>query len=392
MDYLTFQQLLSPAGQDILQDAIALSPQEPDFLIHYQSLTKRYPANLARAALEAAILRREATSKFPFADRLYLTREALEQASNHEIAVYRAKRFQPYPRVADLGCSVGSDTFALARIAPTLGLDHDRLRLSMASANLDSLGLLANAHLVLSDLNQPLPFSAGITAMFFDPGRRSNHQRYFSVHQYQPPLAVISQWLPKHPALGVKISPGVNLAEVKEYEAEVEFISLHGELKEAVLWFGPLNTTQRRATLLPGPHVLTIENGAQPSIHKVTDPKTFLYEPDPAVIRAGLVTSLAERLDASQVDADIAYLTSEIHTPTPFARTWAIEAWFPFQLKRLRSFLHQQHVGHISVKKRGSPLEPDSLIQQLRLKGDQERVVVLTRLRGEPIVMICIRV
>jgi hypothetical protein len=230
--------------------------------------------------------------------------------------------------------------------------------------------------------------------MFFDPARRTSHHRHFSVQQYQPPLSIIKDWLPKHPALGVKISPGVDQAELVGYKAEVEFISWHGALKEAVLWFGPLKTALRRATLLPGPYMLASDHPYQSptDAHNVTDPKSFLYEPDPAIIRAGLVTALAERLNASQIDPDIAYLTADSLTPTPFARTWSIEAWFPFQLKRLRSYLHQHHIGHVSVKKRGSPLEPDFLIQQLRLRGDQERVVVLTQLRDEPIVMISIRV
>jgi hypothetical protein len=54
--------------------------------------------------------------------------------------------------------------------------------------------------------------------------------------------------------------------------------------------------------------------------------------------------------------------------------------------------LRQRHIGHLTVKKRGSPIEPEFLIHRLHLKGDQERVLVLSQLRGDPIVMICIRV
>ncbi|OGN89131.1 MAG: hypothetical protein A2Y88_11985 [Chloroflexi bacterium RBG_13_48_10] len=126
--------------------------------------------------------------------------------------------------------------------------------------------------------------------------------------------------------------------------------------------------------------------------HRISDPGSFLYEPDPAVIRSGLVTTLAEMLNASQMDPDIAYLTSETHSTTPFVRVWTIEDWFPFQLKRLRAYCYQHQIGHVTVKKRGSPIDPDYLIHQLRLKGDQECVLVLTHLRGEPIVTICKRV
>ena len=105
-------------------------------------------------------------------------------------------------------------------------------------------------------------------------------------------------------------------------------------------------------------------------------------------VRAGLVADLAAQLDAFQIDPDIAYLTAEKKQPTPFARAWAVEAWFPFGLKRLRSYLRERHIGRVTVKKRGSPLQPEALIRDLRLSGDQERVVFLTHLHGAPVVVI----
>jgi hypothetical protein len=391
VNQIVFHKLLSPSGQEVLQAASALSPRESDFLIHFQSLSRRFPPDLARAALEVAILRRDATVKFPFADKLFLTRQALEQASSFEISSYRAKRFQHFPCIADLGCSIGGDTFALAQVASTIGLDNDLLRLSMASANLLALGLSAATRLIQSNLIDALPIKSRSIALFFDPARRAGDHRFFSVQQYQPPLSIIQHWLPDFLSLGVKISPGVDLAELNEYEAELEFISFHGELKEAVLWFGSLKTAFRRATILPGPYQLVAHLPDRLPLPpaRITDPGFFLYEPDPSVIRSGLVTTLAEMLDASQVDSDIAYLTSGKLSKTPFARVWKIEDWFPFQLKRLRTYLRQHNYGRVTVKKRGSPIEPDFLIHQLRLKGDQDCIVVLTHLRGEPIVIIC---
>jgi len=78
--------------------------------------------------------------------------------------------------------------------------------------------------------------------------------------------------------------------------------------------------------------------------------------------------------------------------PTPFARVWAVEDWFPFGLKRLRAYLRERNIGKITVKKRGSPLQPDALIHDLHLKGDNERVIFLTHLRGRPIVIISLNV
>lgn len=388
MDLAEFRSLLTPAGQEALQVAGLLQPREVDFLAHHQALSRRFPPGLVRAALEVAILRGEAAAKFSHADQMYFTRTALEQASAHPVSAYRAARYRRLDFLADLGCSVGGDTLALAALAPTLALDLDPLRLAMAQANLDALGLAGRVQCLQADLTQPLPFCpAQSTGLFFDPARRAAARRIFHVRDYLPPLAVVRTWLPRFPALGVKISPGVNLDELAGYEAEIEFISLHGELKEAALWFGALRSAERRATLLPGPHTLTASPTAVSRLAPA--PLAYLYEPDPAVLRAGLVTTLAEQIDAAQLDPDIAYLTSNSLTPTPFARSWAVEDWLPFQLKRLRAYLRQRDIGQVTVKKRGSPLEPQALIRDLRLSGPEQCVLVLTHLNGQPIVLVC---
>jgi SAM-dependent methyltransferase len=389
--------LLTPAGQRALAAAEARQPAEPDFLAHFQALSRQHPPALARAALETAILRREAAAKFPpgVARQLYLTREALQQASPWEVAAHRAARFRGYDLTLDLGCSIGADTIHLAQVgaglAPALGLDRDPLRLALARLHLAALGL--PAEFIRADLTSPLPFAPPrlrAAALFFDPARRRGHRRIFSVRNYSPPLDVIRNW--RAAALGVKISPGVDLAELAGYDCEIEFTSLHGELKEAGLWFGAFRSAGSRATLLPGGHTLAADGrpgtDAQPS--PLSPPRRYLYEPDPAVIRAGLVGALAGQLGAAQLDASIAYLTADRRVDTPFARAWQVEDWLPFNLKNLRAHLRARNVGRVTVKKRGSPLTPEKLIADLKLHGEEQRALVLTRLQGEPVVLVCL--
>jgi hypothetical protein len=258
----------------------------------------------------------------------------------------------------------------------------------MAQANLAAIGWAHRAYFLRLDLRDPLPLRhMDHAAAFFDPARRSGGRRIRSVELYQPPLDMTRQWLADVPALAVKVSPGVDMAQLEPYDAEVELISLSGELKEATLWFGPLKTAPRRATLLPGSYTLTGAAGRLPAL-PIHEPAAWIYEPDPAVLRAGLVSVLGEQLGAAQLDPDIAYLTGEQAISTPFARCWAVEAWLPFSLKRLRAYLRARGVGRVTVKKRGSPLEPEALIRDLRLKGEAERVVFLTHLRGRPIAVV----
>jgi hypothetical protein len=389
MELSHFFRLLSPEGQEALNAAMALNPREAAFLSHFQILGRRYPRDLARDALAIAILRSQAADKFLHPENMYFTRDALEQASGHEVSRHRSRRYAGFKRVFDLGCSVGGDTLALAAVCPTVGIDRDDLRLAMAQANLNSLGL--DAAFVHADLSNPLPIfpqPTASSAIFFDPARRIHGRRIRRVEGYKPPLSIITTWRKWFSAMGVKISPGVKLNELANYNAEVEFISVKGQLKEAVLWFGPLHSARRRATLLPGEHTL-VPLSSEILRAESSEPLAYLYEPDPAILRSQLVGDLAVQLKAYQLDPDIAYLTAVECKLTPFARVWRIEDWFPFQLKRLRAYLRARHVGRVVVKKRGSPLQPEALIRDLRLKGNAERVVFLTHLNGRPIVVVC---
>lgn len=393
-DLNSLRALLTESGKELLEAACRLQPKEEDFLRHYQHLSRSHPAALVRTALELAVLRQKGLAKIPFADRLFFTRAALEQASAWEVASYRARRFSGFQTLFDLGCSVGIDTLALASSGDTLGFDNDPLRLAMARANLRALPLPHLAQVACADLLHPLPISRSLTssALFFDPARRTDTRRIYHVEEYHPPLSVIHRWLETHPNLGVKVSPGVKLEELAGYDCEVEFISLHGELKEAVLWFGSLRSAARRATLLPLNHTLTDgDEAAQPGLlPPLSTPLAYLLEPDAAVIRAGLVQALAHRLNAAQIDRQIAYLTTPAPITSPFVRSWQIETWMPFSLKKLRAYLRSRHVGIVTVKKRGSPLDPEELHHSLRLTGTQERVLFLTHSAGAPIVIIAL--
>jgi SAM-dependent methyltransferase len=331
--------------------------------------------------LDTTLLRQKAAAKFSRADQMYFTREALEQASGEGIGAYRARRFAGLgaARVADLGCGIGGDALALAQTAVVVGVDLDPIRLAMARQNVQVYAGDGRFQPLQADLRQLAPLPAD--ALFFDPARRDAHgRRLFSVQQYQPPLSLIEGWRAKVAATAVKISPGVDYAELPP-DAEVEFISVAGEVKEGVLWFGPLRSgAARRATLLPGGHSLTSEPG-DPA--PVVTPQGYLYEPDGAIIRAHLVEELARMLGAGKIDQEIAYLTAVTPQQTPFARCYPIEDAFPFQLKRLRHYLRQRHVGHVVIKKRGSPLEPEWLQKQLRLQGDEQRTLFLTQIGGK---------
>src|SRR4029078_9186248 len=80
-------------------------------------------------------------------------------------------------------------------------------------------------------------------------------------------------------------------------------------------------------------------------------PLSYLYEPDPAVIRAHVIAQLAGQLGAAQIDREIAYLNFDHAIDTPFARCWKVIEWLPWNLKRLRVQLRALDAGAVTVKK-----------------------------------------
>ncbi|HKJ28284.1 MAG TPA: class I SAM-dependent methyltransferase, partial [Anaerolineales bacterium] len=166
-----FYSLFTREGQWALESAMAFLPREKDFLADFAMLAKRFPREVARAALTTAILRGEAERKFPQAEKMYFTRQALEQATPYEVAKQRAKRFREsgdFSRIFDLGCSVGGDSITLAKAAPVVGIDQEELRVAMAAKNAEALRV--PAQFLQADLNN-LPFDlakvGGDSAIFF---------------------------------------------------------------------------------------------------------------------------------------------------------------------------------------------------------------------------------
>ncbi len=385
IDLRLLRELLSPSGQEALAAAVQSSPDEERFLSSAQELSRRFPDQLARAALEQAILRQKARGKFSAADRMYFTREALEQATVEAVAAHRAERLESLSPIFDLGCGIGGDTLALARASPIVAVDHDELRLAILRANASALDLDRRVLPVLSDLRSPgWAFPRGCGA-FFDPARRGDGWRRRSAREYQPPLALALSWAGQVEGMAIKVSPAIDLSETQPFDAEVEFVSYRGDLKEATLWTGALKSASRRATLLPGPHTLTALH--EPEL-VVSAPRRYLWEPDAAVIRAGLVRTLGAGLRAAQIDPTIAFLTSDHLSATPFARAFEVSEVIPFGLKRVREALRARGVGRVIIKKRGSGVDVDDFARRLRLEGEGETTLVLTRVMGRPAAII----
>jgi len=348
------------------------------------ALRKSLSLSEASAVLTTLRLRRRAVTKFPrFAGDMLFTEAGLQQASHRLVRRYRAGLVASH-RALDVCCGIGGDSLALAAAGKdVLGLDIDPVRIAIGRHNAAAMGL--RPAFQVADAARPLP--PGYGCIFFDPGRRDRQgKRIRHVESYQPPLSLARAWQAEE--IIVKLSPAVDLRQLAAYGGQVEFISAQGQLIEALLWLHR-PASLPCATLLTDGGAFHLRRGAPASI-EITKPKTWLFEPDPAVLRAGLVQDLAQEAGAAMIDETIAYLTMDARAESAWGRSWKILDWMPFQLKRLRRYLMERGVGRVTVKKRGFAMPPNELIARLRLRpGAEERVLVMTRHRGKPIAIIC---
>ena len=385
--------LVTSAGRALLAEAGALRADRAETLTALTRLRRSATPEQAVAAWEMSELRKRGAVKFgPLASEMYFVREALEQASGLGTSDYHARRFANAgaTHITDLGGGIGGDALAFARAGLRVTLiERDTVRADFAEENALFWGFSDQITVKRGGVT-----TAEITTdgAWLDPARRQGSRRVSDPEEYSPPLSWLhSLAVSGVQAVGVKLSPAIDHALADPFGAELEFISEGGECREALLWLGTAKSGQPlQATLITPSGPLTLAGTADERGDWVAPTGSrYLYEPDPAVIRAHLVGTLAKQIDAAPVDPQIAYLLGDTYCPTPFAEAYEVIDQFPYSRKRLQEALTAQDAGRVIIKKRGFPLEPDAIQKMLKLRGSKEVIVVLARVGAGHQVYLC---
>ncbi|MCX6380246.1 MAG: class I SAM-dependent methyltransferase [Armatimonadetes bacterium] len=332
------------------------------------------------------------------------------------MAEYRASRFLSGACVFDACAGVGGDSLALLKRNEVLAVDSNPVTLTCLRLNAGVVcpQRAASLHTLCADvtaLDLARIRSSGCDTAFVDPSRRTEGQhgerrRVHSSSDYSPPLEWVQTLRASIPNVGVKISPAIDEATLHDTpDAEVEFVSVRGECREAVLWFGEFAQESRRplyqygtfcytATLLGRQETPLIFAPFECDPASVVSPQAWLYEPDPAVIRAHLVSQLASQLNAGIFAHDIAYLTADSLIETPFATAYRVLESMPYRPKEVLKWLRREGRRVEVVKKRGVPLEPEAVRKSLSGANSDGSplTLVLTPHLGGTFALLCERV
>jgi hypothetical protein len=361
-------------------------------------------AGLAEEEIEELLERvhflRKGKEKFPRAAKMRFSREGLAQASSKWVAEYRTLRIRErlggVARILDVCAGIGGDTIALATRWPVIAIERDPETMAILRHNLGVHGLEEKVQLIEGDILQLLDDESAraawgqVDCIFFDPSRRAQGSRRIETELYAPPLSLLDRLRGLTPNVVAKISPAVDLSSI-EYDCDIEVISYKGSVKEITLWFGALQSAagERRVRATKLPEKITWTKKAESRKIGTRPPGAFLYEPDPAFIKAHLIQDLARHFQLELLDSRLAFLTSDVRIDDPTLKRYRVCESVEVSDREIERRLQAHGIGRADFKARGIAVNLQTLQKRIRPQGRDRGLVILTRVEGRKRALLC---
>ena len=357
-------------------------------LIGQRKLRDTFDEDLVRAALSVHDARLRATGLLPDADQLWLTRVGLEQCTALQVATHKAKRYLESASVFDLCCGVGVDASAMAEHSQVTAIDSAAAMCLRTEWNAGIWNRADNVNTQCANVTD-IDWSGKVVHV--DPDRRAESERPTKrLEQYQPDLAWMQQLTRVAEGGGIKISPASNFLQ-KFPGCEIELISLKGECREATVWFGSLaGENAFRATVLPSGETISADP-LSAWTNVASTASEYILDPDPAIVRSGLIDVMAEQNQMQRLDAEEEYLTSSQCVVSGFVTPFKIEAVLSGNIKALKQYLRSDPSTHYEVKCRRIPTNADTVRRQLPSGSAAPRVIFFARIGGRSSIVVARR-
>ena len=307
---------------------------------------------------------------------LWPKRLSMEQCSSEEAAAYKADiidRFKAEDDIfIDLTGGFGVDFATIARrFRHSIYVERDAALCKIAAHNFPLLGITDfnvvndTAETVIERLTDTL---RARIIILIDPARRDNAGRKtVLIEDCAPDVCALQERLRAVAKIVVvKLSPMLDItAAIRAIKgvSEVHTVSIGGECKEVLLVVG-------QEVAEPVIHCCGLrftqseEQNAMPEY--ADELGTWLYEPDAAILKAGMLKSIALRFGVRKLSP-----MSHLYTSDKLIEDWPgkrfpVTAWTGFSKKELRTLLQGISCADLTV--RGFPQTTATLRKQLRLR------------------------
>jgi len=399
MTFEELNRLLEPEIQALL--ALHSSDDPAVFALRFHG-RRELPV---RAIAEQLACRRKALKKLPLLSRrnLLYTPLALEQASGERTAEYKASLLSG-KRLIDLSGGLGVDTMLMARVfQEVVYCERDPLLCAVVEHNLKMSGI-SNVSVKQGDsisLFAAYPDNY-FDWVFIDPARREEGRRSIALKAASPDVeASHDLLLRKAQRVCIKASPALEISGLKKLLPALQkilVVSVDRECREILLLLergyaadGPvkvkavcLNSDSEEITEVVGSGVADRVVG--------TAVKEYLYEPDPAIIKARLSAGLAADLGLEFVNKSVDYLTADRKIEAFPGRTFRVVECLPWKPKSFRAFLERHNINGASIQRRDFPLSTAELRKKYRLLESERAFLFFTKdAAGHPLCIYALR-
>ncbi|MGM0462745.1 MAG: THUMP-like domain-containing protein [Fibrobacterota bacterium] len=386
----------SPQGREIWEQALENYADPVDFLL---SLSGKMPGGCAAFMAEQLKIRAILKRKFPLLlSRGIVGEKSLaEQATSEAVARYHARCLEG-EALCDATGGMGVDTiFFSSSFSNVEYIEKDLSRYQMFLHNLNLLPECANITPRQGDSMEILRNSSvEYEWIFLDPARRNKQgDRFKTMSRWSPDILAYAELIFNSARrVALKISPAYDITLLKKELPglySVQVISVSGEVKE-LLAFGYRGYTgdcQVQSVCLnsdgsPGFFIESRNAKKCPLSSK----GAFLYEPDPAIIKACLIDELGEYFDLNRYSQYGVFLISNRDITNFPGRKFRIHTIFSWSRSRVKRYITDRVVSAAAVICRDFPVPAAVLRKKFGLQESSRNFLIFTRnSTGEKVVL-----
>ena len=351
--------------------------------------------SLALRQIEARqLLRKKVPAWSENEDLLFPVHLSIEQCSSEASAQYKANLLSG-ETFADLTGGLGIDTYFISRHFHQADYVERQAELcDLAKHNLEMLN--ADVKVWNETAEDYLKHCEPKDCIFIDPARRDeNGRKTVFISDCTPDVAALQDMLlEKAKKVMVKLSPMLDISRALEelrHVSEVHVVAVANECKELDVIMERDHQGEPRFVcvnlLTQQPELRFTMEEERNCLGKLADDVSkYLYEPNPAVMKAGCYKLLTEHFGVFKLHKNSNLYTSEQLVADFPGRIFEVEGWAPYNKKLKQTLLAD--VGKASIAVRNFPLSVAELRKAMKISDGDETYLFATTLKGEKKVVI----
>lgn len=333
----------------------------------------------------------KATNKLPLwattSNIIYPIRLSMEQCSSERTGQYKASLVSGTCMV-DLTGGFGVDTFYLSKLFnKAFYIEQQEDLAEIAAHNFNALQqknisvLVGNSAEVLKSIPEP------IDLIYLDPARRKDAQKVFRLSDCEPNIVALQDfYFSKSTQILIKTSPMLDIAEAMrqlKHVKEIHIVSVDNECKE-VLYVLDKKFSEEASYICVHDHKKSIQSFAFKASFEnsfkadLSMPLTYLYEPNPSILKAGGFNSIADTYKLSKLHASSHLYTSETYIKEFPGRIFKIKDRIGYNKKEVQACVP---TGKANIQTRNFPDSVETIRKKTGLKDGGSIFIFATTLQ-----------